>query len=163
MEEEIYQIRLKLIEHFEVEIDLYTQEDHVLLCMERESLIRETFRTPIYTTKSNKELAMILGSYLKREQEDITKAGPSVKQEVGNVVIKKNISVSLPMSKEASKPHDEGHHTQNIMLHNKNKPQKVDPTDEMHVPKVRQYFWKNKKKRHILMDCRRKNKIREQD
>ena len=114
MEEEIYQTRLKLIEHFEVEIDLYTQEDHVLLCMERESLIRETFRTPIYTTMSTKELAVILESYLKKEQEDITKAGPSVKQEVGNVVIKKNISVSFPMSKEAREPHDEGHHAQNI-------------------------------------------------
>ena len=41
------------------------------------------------TAMSTKELAMTLESYLKKEQEDITKAGPSVKQEVGNVVIKK--------------------------------------------------------------------------
>ena len=78
---------------------------------------------------------MILESYLKREQENITEASPSVKQEVGKIVIKKNIPVSFPMSKEASKPHDEGHHAQNIMLHNKNKPQNVDPINGMQVPK----------------------------
>ena len=33
------------------------------------------------------------------------------------------------MSKEANKQHNEGHHAQNIMLHNKNKPQNVDPID----------------------------------
>ena len=84
--------------------------------MERENLIRKTFRTPIHTTMTTEELAVILESYIKREHKDITKAGPSVKQEVGNVVIKKNISVSFPMSKEASKPHDEDHHAQNILL-----------------------------------------------
>ena len=69
MEEEIYQVRLKLLEHLKEDIDLHTKEDHVLLCKERKNPIRETFRTPIHTVMYTNGLAMILESYIKREQE----------------------------------------------------------------------------------------------
>ena len=43
--------------------------------------------------------------------------------------------MSFPISNEAKKQHNEGHHAQNIMLNNTNKPQNVDPIDGMQVPK----------------------------
>ena len=67
-------------------------------------------------------MVRILGSYLKREQENITEANPSVKQEVGKIVIKSK-PANFPMSQEASKQHNESHNTRNLMLHNGNKPQ----------------------------------------
>ena len=46
---EIHQIKLELLEHIKVDLESDTQENHILLCEERENLIRETFKAPIHT------------------------------------------------------------------------------------------------------------------
>ena len=59
---------------------------------------------------STDELSTILGSYIEREQENITETYSSAKQEVGKMIINKNIPEIFPTSKEANRKHNEGHY-----------------------------------------------------
>ena len=80
MEKEICQVKQELTEYLEIDIDLHTREDHALLCKERKDLIYEAFKPPIHTAISTDELSTILGSYIEREQENITETYSSAKQ-----------------------------------------------------------------------------------
>ena len=75
-----------------------------------------------------------IGSYIEREQENITEANPSAKQEVGKMIIKKNIPEIFPTSKEANKQHNEGHHARNTKLNNTSIPQLKNQIDTIILP-----------------------------